>query len=392
MSFEERWPRPSVMGVLNVTPDSFSDGGLFVDPATAIDHGRRLVEEGAALVDVGGESTRPGAAPVPVEEELARVEPVLEGLGGLPLSIDTAKAAVARRALELGAVLVNDVTALRGDPDMAEVVADGDAFVCLMHMQGEPRTMQVAPHYDDVVSDVLAFLEERVAFAVEQGIGEERICVDPGIGFGKTPDQNLELLRRLDELGTLGRPVLVGVSRKSTLGRIVGDASATTGTLGGLARSSGGRVRARRVDDPRARRARDRRGARRCCRGRAWEDHGVTIELRSLVVFGHHGYLEEERRLGQRFLVDLWVDVHGDAAESDRIDDTVDYRRLAALVREVFAGQERLLLEGLAGAVADGIVERFPAVERARVRVRKPDVVLDPPVDYAAVVVERTRA
>ena len=233
MSFEERWPRPSVMGVLNVTPDSFSDGGLFVDPGTAIDHGRRLLEEGAALVDVGGESSRPGAAPVTAEEELARLEPVLEGLGGLPLSIDTAKATVARRALELGAVLVNDVTALRGDPDMAAVVADGDAFVCLMHMQGEPRTMQVAPHYDDVVADVLAFLEERVAFAVEQGIAEERICVDPGIGFGKTPDQNLELLRRLDELGTLGRPVLVGVSRKSTLGRIVGDASATTGTLAG---------------------------------------------------------------------------------------------------------------------------------------------------------------
>ena len=233
MSFEERWPRPSVLGVLNVTPDSFSDGGLFVDPATAIDHGRQLVEEGAALVDVGGESTRPGAAPVSVEEELERVEPVLEGLGGFPLSIDTAKAAVARRALELGAVLVNDITALRGDPDMAAVVADGDAFVCLMHMQGEPRTMQVAPHYDDVVSDVLAFLEERIAFAVEQGVSEERICVDPGIGFGKTPNQNLELLRRLDELSTLGRPVLVGVSRKSTLGRITGDASATRGTLAG---------------------------------------------------------------------------------------------------------------------------------------------------------------
>jgi dihydropteroate synthase len=229
-SFEERWPRPSVMGVLNVTPDSFSDGGLFVDPAAAIEHGRRLIDEGADVVDVGGESTRPGAAPVPAEVELARVEPVFEGLDGLPLSIDTAKAAVARRALELGAVLVNDVTALRGDADMAEVVADGDAFVCLMHMQGEPRTMQVAPHYDDVVSEVLAFLEERLTFAVEQGIGEERICVDPGIGFGKTPDQNLELLRRLEELGTLGRPVLVGVSRKSTLGKILGDASATTGS------------------------------------------------------------------------------------------------------------------------------------------------------------------
>ena len=230
-SFGERWPRPSVMGVLNVTPDSFSDGGRFVDPRDAIAHGRRLVAEGAALVDVGGESTRPGAVPVSAEDELARVEPVLEGLRGLPVSIDTSKAAVARRALELGAELVNDVTAFRADPDLAEVVADGDAFVCLMHMQGEPRTMQVAPRYDDVVSDVLAFLEERVAFAVSRGIAEERICVDPGIGFGKTADQNLELLRRLDVLTTLGRPVLVGVSRKSTLGKILGDAGATTGGL-----------------------------------------------------------------------------------------------------------------------------------------------------------------
>jgi len=229
--FEERWPRPSVMGVLNVTPDSFSDGGLFVDPTQAIAHGKRAIDEGAVLVDVGGESTRPSAEPVSSEDEIARVEPVLVGLRGLATSIDTSKAAVARRALDLGAELVNDVTALRGDPEMAGVVADGDAFVCLMHMQGEPRTMQVAPRYDDVVSDVLAFLEERVAFAVENGIGEERIAVDPGIGFGKTPDQNLELLRRLDELSTLGRPVLVGISRKSTLGKILGDPSATTGTV-----------------------------------------------------------------------------------------------------------------------------------------------------------------
>ncbi len=220
------------MGVLNVTPDSFSDGGRFVEPSAAVAHARRLVDEGAALVDVGGESTRPGALSVAVDEELARVVPVLEGIaGGHPISIDTSKAEVARRALELGAELVNDVTALRGDPGMAEVVAERDAYVCLMHMQGEPRTMQVAPHYDDVVSDVLAFLEERVAFAVERGIREERICVDPGIGFGKTPDQNLELLRRLDELCALGRPVLVGVSRKSTFGKVLGDASAQQGNL-----------------------------------------------------------------------------------------------------------------------------------------------------------------
>jgi dihydropteroate synthase len=213
------------MGVVNVTPDSFSDGGLFVEPSAAVEQARRLAAEGATLVDVGGESTRPGAAPVSADEELARVVPVLEGLRGLSLSIDTSKAAVARRALELGAELVNDVTALRGDAEMAEVVAEGDAFVCLMHMQGEPRTMQAAPEYDDVVSDVLAFLEERVAFAVDHGIREERICIDPGIGFGKTADHNLELLRRLDELTALGRPLVVGVSRKSTLAKIVGRAS-----------------------------------------------------------------------------------------------------------------------------------------------------------------------
>jgi dihydropteroate synthase len=219
------------MGVVNVTPDSFSDGGLFVEPAAAVEQARRLLAEGAALVDIGGESTRPGAARVSADEELGRVVPVLEGLRGAPLSIDTSKADVARVALSVGAELVNDVTALRGDPDLAGVVADADAFVCLMHMQGEPRTMQVAPHYDDVVGDVLAFLEERVAFAVEHGIAESRICVDPGIGFGKTPDQNLELLGRLHELAALGRPVLVGVSRKSTLGRVLGDAGATQGSV-----------------------------------------------------------------------------------------------------------------------------------------------------------------
>ncbi len=391
MPIEERWPRPSVMGVVNVTPDSFSDGGRFVEPGAAVAHARRLTEEGAAIVDIGGESTRPGAAPVSAEDELARLGPVLEALSGVSLSVDTSKAVVARRALELGAAMVNDVTALVGDPGMAEVVAEFDAYVCLMHMQGEPRTMQVAPHYDDVVDDVLEFLEQRIAFAVERGIAEERICVDPGFGFGKTPDQNLELLRRLDELRSLGRPVLVGISRKSTLGKVLGDRWCDDRLSVGVAGRCRGRVRARCLDGPGARRPRDSRGARRRCRRRTREGLRMRIELAGLVVFGKHGYLEEERRLGQRFLVDLWVDVRGEATETDRIEDTVDYRRLAALVREVFAGPERLLLEGLAGAVADGIVERFPAVERVRVRVRKPDVVLDPPVEFAAVVVERPR-
>jgi dihydropteroate synthase len=231
LPLEERWPRPAVMGVVNVTPDSFSDGGCFLEPGDALRHGRRLAAEGAAIVDVGGESTRPGAAPVSADEELRRVVPVLEGLIGIPVSIDTSKAVVARRALGLGAEMVNDVTALRGDPELAAVVAESDAYVCLMHMQGEPRTMQAAPSYDDVVSEVLGFLDERIAFAVSAGISEERICVDPGIGFGKTPDQNLELIRRLGELLKLGRPVLVGVSRKSTLGKVLGDPDAIRGSV-----------------------------------------------------------------------------------------------------------------------------------------------------------------
>ena len=219
-----------MVGIVNVTPDSFSDGGRFLAPADAVAAARRLLDEGAALVDVGGESTRPGAEAVSVDEELRRVVPVLEGLAGLPVSIDTAKAAVARRAAELGAELVNDVTALRGDPELAGVVADAGVLLCLMHMQGEPRTMQVAPAYGDVVSDVAAFLEQRLAFAVAAGVAEERICIDPGIGFGKTPDQNLELLRRLDAIVALGRPVLVGLSRKSTLGKVLGDPAATRGS------------------------------------------------------------------------------------------------------------------------------------------------------------------
>jgi dihydropteroate synthase len=223
IGIEERFPRPSVMGVLNVTPGSFSDGGVHLDPDVAAAAARRMFEQGAAIVDVGGESTRPGSDGVSVEEELARVVPVLERLGGeIPLSIDTAKAEVARAALELGAVMVNDVTALRGDPELAGVVADAGAYLCLMHMQGEPRTMQVEPRYTDVVSEVESFLAARLEFAVAAGIPEERICLDPGIGFGKTVAHNLELVRRLDVLLALGRPVVVGYSRKSSLRKLTG--------------------------------------------------------------------------------------------------------------------------------------------------------------------------
>jgi len=228
-----------LMGVVNVTPDSFSDGGLFLDVRAAIAHARQLVSEGADILDVGGESTRPGAEPVSAEEELGRVLPVVEGIvaSGIAgadrtsataparVSIDTSKASVARAALGAGASIVNDVSALRADPEMAGLVAESGAECCLMHMLGEPRTMQANPRYEDVADDVRAFLEERMAFAVREGVREERIMLDPGIGFGKTVAHNLALLRRLDELVSLGRPVVVGTSRKSFLGRIVADAA-----------------------------------------------------------------------------------------------------------------------------------------------------------------------
>ncbi len=235
-----------LMGVVNVTPDSFSDGGLFLDPGAAVAHGWRLVQEGAEILDVGGESTRPGAEPVAAEEELRRVLPVVEGLAamasGAVISIDTAKASVARAALDAGATLVNDVTALRGDPEMAAVVAQSGAECCLMHMLGQPRTMQREPRYNDVVDDVRAFLEQRLAFAVGRGIAEERVLLDPGIGFGKTLQHNLQLLRRLPELATLGRPLVVGTSRKSFIGRILGDGASSRAADGktGVERAVGG--------------------------------------------------------------------------------------------------------------------------------------------------------
>ena len=233
MRIEDRFRRPSVMGVVNVTPDSFSDGGVHLDPDTAAAAARRMRDDGAAIVDVGGESTRPGSDGVTLDEELRRVVPVLERLqGDVPVSIDTAKAEVARRALALGAELVNDVTALRGDPDLAGVVGDGRAYLCLMHMQGEPRTMQRDPRYDDVVYEVASFLEERLRTAVDAGVPEERICLDPGIGFGKTVDHNLELIRRLDVLVSLGRPVLVGISRKSTLRKLTGSDDLVAASVG----------------------------------------------------------------------------------------------------------------------------------------------------------------
>jgi dihydropteroate synthase len=216
-----------LMGIVNVTPDSFSDGGEFLDADSAIGHGRELAAEGADVLDVGGESTRPGAEAVGADEEVRRVGPVVgslagEGGPGVPVSIDTSKRAVAEVALDAGAAMVNDVTALRGDPELAGLCGERDCEVALMHMLGDPRTMQEDPTYDDVVDEVRSFLGERIEYATSEGIDEERIWVDPGIGFGKTVEHNLELLRRLGELRELGRPVLVGTSRKSFIGKLTG--------------------------------------------------------------------------------------------------------------------------------------------------------------------------
>ena len=213
-----------IMGIVNVTPDSFSDGGLYLDAEAATTHGEELAQAGADVLDIGGESTRPGAEEVAADEEMRRTEPVVSALVGRghAVSIDTSKAPVAEAALDAGASIVNDVTAFRGDPEIASLCAERGCDVVLMHMLGTPRTMQDEPRYADVVDDVKAFLAERVESALAAGVAEERIWIDPGIGFGKTVEHNLELLRRLGELRDLGRPIVVGTSRKRFIGAITG--------------------------------------------------------------------------------------------------------------------------------------------------------------------------
>jgi dihydropteroate synthase len=243
-------PAFRIMGILNVTPDSFSDGGEWFEREVAIEHGRRLVDEGATIIDVGGESTRPYADPVAIEDERDRVVPVLEALAATTtaqLSVDTMKLEVARAALDAGATYVNDVTAFRHEPALADLVAERGCDCCLMHMLGDPRTMQIDPRYDDVVDDIKAFLAERAGFAIARGVAEERIMVDPGIGFGKTVDHNLELLRRLGEIAALGFPLVIGTSRKTFLGRLTGredphDRVAATVATNVLALERGARV------------------------------------------------------------------------------------------------------------------------------------------------------
>jgi dihydropteroate synthase len=216
--------RTLIMGILNVTPDSFSDGGRFFDRDAAVEQGLRLAEQGADIIDVGGESTRPGSDPVPPEEELRRVIPVIEALSReiqVPISIDTQKAGVAARAIEAGASIVNDISALRADPQMASVVAQSGVAVVLMHMKGTPKDMQLNPVYDDLMGEIVGFLRERIEFAQRNGIPQDKIIIDPGIGFGKTVEHNLQIIRDLNTLRALGRPIMLGTSRKSFIGRIL---------------------------------------------------------------------------------------------------------------------------------------------------------------------------
>lgn len=217
---------PGVMGIVNVTPDSFSDGGQFQDASAAIDHAVQLAEQGAAILDIGGESTRPYSTPVDVEEEISRVIPVIEGIlrqTQIPVSIDTSKSAVAQAAIDAGAEIINDVTGLEGDPKMLDVARRHSVGVCAMHMQGTPQTMQDRPHYDDVVSEIHTYLDQRKSLLIESGIDSERICLDPGIGFGKTHQHNIQLLAHCERFLDLGRPILIGHSRKGFVGKILGD-------------------------------------------------------------------------------------------------------------------------------------------------------------------------
>jgi len=213
-----------IMGILNVTPDSFSDGGRYLDRKTAIDHALKMVDEGADIIDIGGESTRPGAEPVPLEEELNRTIPVIEAISkkiSVPVSIDTYKAEVARQAIQAGATIVNDISGLRFDPEMASVVAETGAAVVVMHIKGTPRDMQKNPEYQDLFGEIIEYLRGSIEIAKKAGVPEERIIIDPGIGFGKRPEHNLQIINRLDRFSVLGRPILVGTSRKSFIGLIL---------------------------------------------------------------------------------------------------------------------------------------------------------------------------
>ncbi|HVL86793.1 MAG TPA: dihydropteroate synthase [Candidatus Thermoplasmatota archaeon] len=383
--------RALVLGVVNVTPDSFSDGGRYASAEDAVRLGRRLVAEGADLLDVGGESTRPGAKPVSREEEWSRIAPVLEGLrdAGVPLSVDTRKADVAQRALAAGASIVNDVSGL-ADPGMAGVVAKHRAALVLMHLQGTPQTMQEDPRYGDVVAEVASFLRSRADAAVAAGVRREAIALDPGFGFGKTTEHNLALARGLPELAGLGRPLVVGFSRKSMLGFLTGrdvhERVHAGVAAAALAIERGARV-VRTHDVAAAVDARKVAEAFLAERG-GREPSLDRISVRGMRFHAKVGHLPEERKLGHDVSVD--VDLYADLrrpGRSDRLEDAPDYAEVFRRARAAAQEREYVLLEALAERIADSISD-LPA-SRVVVRVRKPHPPFGGPADHSEVEIRR---
>lgn len=396
--------RCRIMGVVNVTPDSFSDGGRALDPDTAVRHGLALLAAGADLLDVGGESTRPGADAVSGQEELRRILPVVSGLAvaGAPVSVDTYRASVAAAALEAGAVMVNDISGGLADPAMLPLLADRAVPCVLMHWRGPAKDMQAEAVYDDVVAEVTAALAQRRAAALAAGIAPHRVALDPGLGFGKTAAHNWSLLARLDRLVGLGAPLLVGASRKAFLGGLLAgpdgprpvqdreDATATVSTLAALAGAWAVRVHAPAPSADAVRVVAALRAAQVGTGGGG--DAADTITLRGLRVRGHHGVLAQERRDGQDFVIDaeLHLDT-ADAAGSDDLARTVDYGALSAQLAAVVAGEPVELLETLAARLVDECLTN-PRVREVQVAVHKPQAPLPVPFDDVIVTVRRTRA
>lgn len=396
-----------MMGVLNVTPDSFSDGGRYSTVDAAVQHGLAMIADGADIIDVGGESTRPGASRVAAEEEIRRVRPVVQALAdaGAPVSIDTTRAAVAEAAVAVGAVMVNDVSGGLADPAMAPAIAGTDAALVLMHWRGHSAAMAELAQYDDVVSDVADELARRVEAALAAGVDSARLVIDPGLGFAKTAEHNWELLARLDRFVGTGVPVLVGASRKSFLGRLLADTDGTirpaaqredatvaTSLLAAQAGVWGVRVHHVRptVD------ALAVHGAV-AAHLPMTDAHPVTapapgeVSLRGLRARGYHGVLESERRDGQDFLVDATVELDiGAAAGGDDLTATIDYATLASRLVAIVGGEPVQLIETLAEALAVECLSGH-RVRRAEVTVHKPHAPIPHPFDDVTVRIVRAR-
>lgn len=387
-----------VWGILNVTPDSFSDGGRFVDPGAAIAHARRLLAQGADVIDIGGESTRPGADPIDPSEERARILPVVEALvrEGVRVSVDTIHASTARAVVAAGAEIVNDVTAGLHDAEMLRAVADGGARIVLMHSRGIDVTVDTA--YDDVVEEVAQHLIERVAAAEAAGIDRDRILIDPGFGFSKQPDDNWRLLARLRDLTGMFLPLLVGTSRKRFLGALLPEGAAAherdglTAVTSVLAAQGG--ASAVRVHDVASTVAALRALEAMQAAAASGMDHDAdsgSIRLEGIRAFGHHGVLPEERRDGQEFVVDVDLQVQvGAAARSDRVTDTVHYGELAQRIVAAVERDPVDLIETLAARLVELCMEH-PLVDGAHVTVHKPSAPVGVPFGDVSVSLGRSR-